>query len=156
MKEGLSPMAIVDSETIERSIRIEARPETVFSFFTDPQKMVMWKGILASLDPQPGGLYRVEISQRDIVRGEFIELEPYSRIVFTWGWEGEGSPLPPGSSLVEIDLAEDHGATLLRLRHLGLPQAVKASHIEGWDHFLPRLAAAAEGRNLGPDPWSMT
>jgi uncharacterized protein YndB with AHSA1/START domain len=54
--------------------------------------MVMWKGILASLDPQPGGLYRVEISQRDIVRGEFIELEPYSRIVFTWAGKVRAVP----------------------------------------------------------------
>ena len=148
-------MDTADSELIEQTIRIEARPETVFSFFIDPQKMVMWKGILASLDPQPGGLYQVEISPNDIVRGEFLELAPYSRIVFTWGWEGKNSPLPPGSSRVEVNLVEDQGATLLTLRHLGLPAAVKAGHVEGWEHFLPRLAAAAEGRDLGPDPWSM-
>jgi uncharacterized protein YndB with AHSA1/START domain len=148
-------MVPADSEILERSIRIEARPETVFSFFTDPKKMVLWKGALAELDPRPGGIYRVEITGDDIARGEFVELVPYSRIVFTWGWEGKDSPLLPGSSTVEITLAEDHGATLLTLRHLGLPAPLVKTHAEGWDHFLPRLAAAAEERPADADSWSM-
>ena len=27
---------------VEREVRIAARPETVFEFFTDPEKMVLW------------------------------------------------------------------------------------------------------------------
>ena len=37
---------------IEREIRVEARPETVFAFFTDPEKYVRWKGRHAQLDVQ--------------------------------------------------------------------------------------------------------
>ena len=88
------------NDVIERHIRIAARPETVFSFFTDPVKMKQWKGINASLDPRPGGIYRVEINGRDVTRGEYVEVVPYSRVVFTWGWEGENSPLAPGSTTV--------------------------------------------------------
>ena len=148
-------MVPADSEILERSIRIEARPETVYSFFTDPKKMVLWKGTLAELDPRPGGIYRVEITGNDIARGEYVELVPYNRIVFTWGWEGEDSPLLPGSSTVEITLVEDHGATLLTLRHLGLPSPLVKTHAEGWDHFLPRLQTAAEGRQAQTDAWTM-
>ena len=148
-------MVPADSEILERSIRIEARPETVYSFFTDPKKMVLWKGTLAELDPRPGGIYRVEITGDDIASGEYVELVPYNRIVFTWGWEGEDSPLLPGSSTVEITLVEDHGATLLTLRHLGLPAPLIKTHGEGWDHFLPRLQAAAEGRQAQTDAWTM-
>ena len=36
--------------------------------------------------------------------GRFLEVEPPRRIVFTWGWELEGSPLAPGSSVVEVEL----------------------------------------------------
>jgi uncharacterized protein YndB with AHSA1/START domain len=155
MKEGWNLMVRTGSEWIERQIRIEARPETVFAFFTDPLKLVQWKGVQATVDPQPGGIYRVKINEQNIVRGEYLELSPYTRIVFTWGWEGENSPLPPGASTVEISLVEDHGATLLTLRHLGLPEVLRANHVEGWEHFLPRLAAAAAGQDPGADTWSM-
>jgi uncharacterized protein YndB with AHSA1/START domain len=97
----------------------------------------------------------VHISEQVVVRGEYVELVPYSRVVFTWGWEGEGSPVPPGSSTVEITLTPDRGGTTLRLRHFNLPQEQVATHAEGWDHFLPRLQSAAEGKDAGPDQWSM-
>jgi uncharacterized protein YndB with AHSA1/START domain len=140
------------SNIVERVVRIAARPETIFPFLTDPAKMTLWKGIRADLDPRPGGVYRVDIDGRNIAHGEYLEIVPYSRVVFTWGWEGDDSPLPPGSSTVEITLVADGDGTIVRLRHLGLPAEAQASHAEGWDHFLPRLVVAAEGRDAGPDP----
>lgn len=148
-------MDAIDQSVLERQIHISARPETVFSFFTDPAKMVRWKGVRAKLDPRPGGVYRVEINGRDVVLGKYVEIVPFSRIVFTWGWEGENSPLPPGSTTVEIVLTPDRDGTLVRLRHLGLPPEQREVHAEGWDHFLPRLGLAAQGLEPGPDPWSM-
>jgi len=143
------------TEALEREIRIAARPETVFAFFTDPVKLIRWKGIKATLDPRPGGIYRVDLNGRDVARGEYLEITPYSRVVFTWGWEGEGSPLPPGASTVEISLIAEGEGTVVRLRHLGLPDNQRGAHAEGWDHFLPRLITSAEGRDPGPDPWAM-
>ena len=145
-----------DSEALEREIRVAATPETVFSFFTDPSKMTRWQGKSATLDPRPGGIYRVDMNGRDIARGEYVEVVPHSRVVFTWGWEGEGSPLPPGSSTVEVSLIPDGDGTIVRLRHLGLPTEQRSQHAEGWEHFLARLAIAAEGRDAGPDPWVTT
>lgn len=147
-------MTASDSDAIEVEVRIAARPEIVFSFFIDPAKMMRWKGISASLDPRPGGIYRVDINGRDVARGEYLEVAPYSRVVFTWGWEGEGSPLPPGSSTVEVTLIPDGDGTLVRLRHRGLPLDQRDSHAEGWNHYLPRLAIAAAGGDPGPDPWA--
>jgi uncharacterized protein YndB with AHSA1/START domain len=143
---------LTESGILEREIYIAARPETVFSFFIDPTKMIRWKGMRAELDPRPGGLYRVDINGRDVARGEYLEIVPYDRITFTWGWEGDNSPLPPGTSTVEISLTADGGGTRVRLRHLGLPNGQYGIHAEGWDHFLPRLTLAAEGRDPGPDP----
>ncbi len=140
-----------EGAVVEREIRIAARPEIVFSFFTDPAKMIRWKGQSATLDPKPGGVYRVDFNGRHIVRGEYVEIVPYSRIVFTWGWEGDNSPLPPGSSTVEISLRADGDGTIVRVRHLNLPEKEVQSHTEGWDHYLPRLQMAAEGRDPGPD-----
>lgn len=47
-------MTTEQSEGLERQVRIAARPETIFVFFVDPQKMLQWKGIEAELDPRPG------------------------------------------------------------------------------------------------------
>ena len=143
-----------NTEVVERETRIAARPETVFSFFTDPAKMTRWMGIEATLDAWPGGVYRVNINGRDIARGEYLEVVPNTRVVFSWGWEAEGNPLPPGSTNIEISLVADGDGTALRLRHLGLPVDQRDAHGEGWDHYLPRLVIAAEGRDPGPDPWS--
>lgn len=148
-------MDATDQSVLERQIRISARPEIVFSFFTDPAKLIRWKGIRAELDPHPGGIYRVEINGRDIVLGKYVEIIPFSRVVFTWGWEGENSPLPPGSTTVEIDLIPDGEGTIVRLRHFGLPPELRDVHAQGWDHFLPRLDQAAAGQEPGADPWSM-
>lgn len=137
-------MTLNATEILEREVRIGARPEIIFSFFTDPVKLVRWKGIEATLDPQPGGVFRVNINGRDVVRGEYLEITPYTRVVFSWGWEG--GPLPPGASTVEISLTPEGGQTLVRLRHLGLPAPVLQSHSAGWDYFLPRLVQAAEDR----------
>jgi uncharacterized protein YndB with AHSA1/START domain len=148
-------MDATDQPVLERQIRIAARPETVFAFFTDPAKLIRWKGVHAELDPRPGGIYRVEINGRDIVLGKYVEIVPFSRVVFTWGWEGENSSLPPGSTTVEITLFPDGEGTIVRLRHLGLPPEQREVHAQGWDHFLPRLGLVAAGLEPGPDPWSM-
>ena len=143
-----------ESEGIELEVRIAARPETVFSFFTDPVMMVRWMGIDATLDPRPGGVYRVSINGRDIANGRYIEVVPHARVVFSGGWEAEDNPVPSGSSTVEISLAEEGDGTVLTLRHSGLPEEQRGGHREGWDHFLVRLVTVAEGGDPGPDPWA--
>jgi uncharacterized protein YndB with AHSA1/START domain len=140
---------------VEREIRIAARPETVFEFFIDPEKMVLWKGREADLDPQPGGMYRVEMGDRIVARGEYVELDPPRRVVFTWGWEGQESgehAVPPGSSRVEVTLDPDADGTIVRLRHLDLPEGAREIHGQGWDLYLGRLAVAATGGDPGVDP----
>ena len=62
--------------------------------------------------------------------------------------------MPPGSTTVVYELADDGDATRLRLCHRDLPSlATAGSHSRGWAHYLPRLAAVAGGREPGPDPW---
>jgi len=35
---------------------MDASPETVFAFFTDPEKLTRWLAVEATLDPRPGGM----------------------------------------------------------------------------------------------------
>jgi uncharacterized protein YndB with AHSA1/START domain len=145
-------MPDADREAVEREVHIAARPAVVFAFFTDPAKMVRWKGLDAMLDPRPGGVYRVTVTPADIAVGEYLAVEPPHRLVFTWGWEN--SPIPPGSTTVEVTLTPDGDGTLLRLRHSGLSsEAAREQHTSGWEHYLGRLVLAVVG-DAGPDPWA--
>jgi uncharacterized protein YndB with AHSA1/START domain len=141
------------SLVIERELHIDASPETVFAFFTDPALMVRWKGAKATLDPRPGGIYRVEMSEQVVARGEYVELDPPNRLVLAWGWEGDYASTPPGSSTVEITLTPEGDGTRLHLVHSDLPSPESAeAHGHGWDLYMPRLAIAAAGGDPGPEP----
>jgi uncharacterized protein YndB with AHSA1/START domain len=145
------PEAEVQPDVIEREVRIQAPPETVFQFFVDPEMYVRWKGRMAWLDPRPGGEYRVAINDKAVAKGEFVEIDPPRRVVFTWGWEGVDAT-PPGSSTVEVTLQPDGDATILHLVHRGLPAEEVGQHEHGWDHYLGRLVVAGPGGDPGPDP----
>lgn len=147
---------MADPNAYEREVRIAASPETVFPFFTDPELMTQWMGSSVDVDPRPGGIYRVDIDgNRHVARGEYVEVSPPDRVVFTWGWESSESPVRPGSSTVEVTLRPDGEETVVRLVHRDLPSAESAAaHAAGWDHYLPRLELAATGANPGADPWA--
>jgi uncharacterized protein YndB with AHSA1/START domain len=138
---------------VKREIQIAAPPATVFAFLTDPEKILSWMGASATTEPHPGGLYLVkDVGARGrVARGAFQEVVPVHRLAYSFGWEGS-EEVPPGSSLIEIDLIDRDGGTLLRMTHGGLPNAEQcAGHNTGWKHYFGRLAIAATGRDPGID-----
>jgi uncharacterized protein YndB with AHSA1/START domain len=145
--------AATDTTVYERTLAIDASPETVWEFLVDPEKLMRWKGINADLETQPGGIFRCEVIPGHIARGEYVEIDRPNKLVFTWGWDGS-EDVPPGSSTIVIELASDGDGTSLRFVHQDLPNAEAiASHAHGWDHYLPRLETAAGGGDPGEDPW---
>ena len=140
---------------VRREMAIAATPETIWEFLVDSEKATRWMGQSASLDPRPGGEYRVEVLSGNVALGEFVEVDPPHRLVWTWGWSDESqSPVPPGSTRIEVELEPDGDGTLLRFMHSGLPDAeATAKHAHGWDHYLERLATVARGDDAGRDPW---
>jgi uncharacterized protein YndB with AHSA1/START domain len=137
---------------VERTLSIEASPETVWEFLVDPDKAIRWMGQTCTFEAQPGGLYRCEVIPGHTARGEFVEVDAPHRLVFTWGWENnEGTP--PGSSTVEFELTAEGDGTSLHFVHTLSSAESAGSHSAGWDHYLPRLEEAAAGRDPGEDPW---
>ncbi|TIU53630.1 MAG: transcriptional regulator, partial [Mesorhizobium sp.] len=132
-------------------VQIAAPPATVFAFLTDPDKIVRWMGTEATAEPNPGGLYLLNLGGRATARGQFTEVIPVHRLAYSFGWEGNDRT-PPGSSLVEIDLVEEPGGTRVKLTHSGLAdREICDSHEKGWTHYLDRLAITAAGGDPGPD-----
>src|SRR6201981_2573049 len=82
-----------------------ASPAAVFALLTDPEKILRWMGTEAEMEPQPGGLYLVNVTGARFARGAFREVVPVHRLAYSFGWDGS-EVVPPGSSLVEIDLIE--------------------------------------------------
>jgi uncharacterized protein YndB with AHSA1/START domain len=144
-----------ESLIVRREQHIAAPPAAVFALLTDPEKILRWMGTEAQVEPQPGGLYLLNVNDTRRARGTFREVVPVHRLAYSFGWEGS-EEVPPGSSLIEIDLIEQPpDGTLLRLTHTGLPNAEQcAQHAEGWAYYVDRLAKVAAGRDPGPDSHS--
>lgn len=138
------------SEPITMERHVAAAPAVVYSYLVESSKWVRWQGVDAELDAQPGGVFSVTMPNGARVRGEFVELVPDRRVVFSWGWVDHDG-LPPGSSTVEIELVPDGAGTVVRLTHRGLPPDELELHTVGWNRYLPRLVLAARGEEPSPD-----
>src|SRR5438270_394961 len=148
---AIKETSMTEPLVVRRETHIAAPPATVFAFLTDPEKILSWMGTEVNTEPYPGGLYLVKSPSGRVARGAFREVVPVHRLAYSFGWDGD-KEVPPGSGLIEIDLVDQDGGTLLRMTHSGLPNAEQcALHDKGWAHYLGRLAMSAAGRNLGLD-----
>lgn len=133
--------------TITRTF--DAPREAVYRAFTEAEELKRWWGPqgmtcpVAELDVRPGGRYRTEMHAPDggvyVTTGEFREVAPPERLVFTWVW-GEGE-MAGHETLVTIELRDDDGATELTLTHVRFPDAAKRDlHDQGWSSSLDCLS----------------
>lgn len=136
-----------DEPHITKSVYIDAPPETVFPYLTDPERMVRWCGDSVELQPESGGVFKIVFEGGVVSEGWYEVVDPPRRVVFTIGMTG--TAVPPGGSRVEIRLTPEGEGTRLDLEHRGFDASQPVS--EGWDHHLGRLRLAAGGGTPGPD-----
>jgi uncharacterized protein YndB with AHSA1/START domain len=138
--------------------RFDAPPERVFDAWTNPELLRRWWAALqgwetavAEVDLRPEGRYR--LSMRDphadaeyTVSGEYLEVQPPDRLVYTWTWEGEPEIMRGSEgTVVVVELHEDGNGTELRLTQRGFAgERIRDLHVEGWNGCLDNL----EGRVL--------
>lgn len=132
------------------SRHIAAPPEVVYSYLIESRSWARWQGSHADLDARPGGLFLMTMPDGTRARGEFVELVQDEKVVFTWGWVDHPG-VPPGSSTVEISITPHGHGSMVTITHHGLPEDELEVHLTGWEYYLPRLAAAAEGLHPAPD-----
>lgn len=147
-------MNFESKDRLTKRIYIECSPKTLFSFFTDAEKMVRWIGRNVLMDSTIEGKYRIDINGQDIAIGKFKEIVPYEKVVWSWGWD-DSEIMPPGSSTVEFNLTPHDNGTILELNHYNLPAEKFNSNSNGWSHYMNRLQLLAEGTDPGVDPWSI-
>ena len=137
--------------TDTRTLRIErtyrAPAEAVFEAWTSEEVLRRWwytedgfQTSEAEVDLRIGGAVRVVM--RDPIKdaeygggGTYTEVEPPSRLAFTWTWDDD-----PRRTLIEIDFSETDGITKVTFTHSGLwdEEAVR-SHEDGWGKLFDRL-----------------
>ena len=139
-----------DDDTVLTLTRTFAAPrEAIFRAFTEAEILRTWWGPkgttcpVAEIDARPGGRYRIEMHAPDgsvyVATGEFREVAPPERLVFTFIWcEGE---MAGHETLVTVELRDHGGATELTLTHERFPDAAKRDmHNQGWSSSLDCLA----------------
>ena len=124
---------------VVRHVVIAARRDTVFRFFTDPDRFAAWWGAGSTIDARPGGRVYIRYPGDVEVLGDVIEVSPPDRLVFTYGF-ASGKPIPPASSRVTITLSSQGALTRLHLAHEFSDAAVRDEHVQGWRYQLSVFA----------------
>jgi uncharacterized protein YndB with AHSA1/START domain len=125
-------------------------------------------GSEAKLEPEPGGMYRVHMSDGFKAAGTFLQVESPHLVVFTWGFADEeaaqhvkheqaeassGSAMPAGGTRVTVTLQDADGGTRLTLLHDDLHNPeLRDGHRVAWETYLSRLAIHISGGDPGADP----
>ena len=140
----------VDNFSLTMDREYKASKQAVYDAWTNREALTEWfaptkemSTKVHQLELEVGGQYRIEMLEPDgtshKIHGEYVELNPFDQIVFTWEWEGDDMEV---NSLVTIDLTEVGGATKMVLT----PDRLESQHSvdlhkEGWTGCIAQLDA---------------
>jgi uncharacterized protein YndB with AHSA1/START domain len=129
---------------------IKAAPAEVFRAWTEPAQLKRWFAVaegyatpVAEVDLRVGGRYRLGMqppgaAQVDVATGEYQEVAPPDRLVFTWQWEGAPAGAPV--TLVTVLFKAHALGTELILTHEHFDSAAsRDQHAAGWQGCLNQL-----------------
>ena len=138
----------------------DATPERVFAAWTDPAQFGQWFGpvgmktVSCEIDAKVGGAWRLmgegeNIPGRDqagrvrpTVSGKYLEIEPPSRLVFTWAWhEKDDFASPRGhETIVTLQFKPAGERTeMVFTQAVFKEEQAMAAHNRGWTDSLNKL-----------------
>lgn len=94
--------------------------------------MLAWHGKEVEVNPVPGGIYKVIFADGTTILGEYKEVSPYSRVIYSANYNGV-------DSLITIDFLPRDGGTLIKLQQEFDPEQDTSSFDQGWNYFLQIL-----------------
>ena len=144
-------MAIRQQRPVTLRLRrtFKATRDRVFRAWTTPEEVTRWKGpgpletLVADIDLRVGGRYRVHLRTPDGVEnrlvGEYREVDPPKRLVYTWFWENDPAM---GETLVTVEFVDRGKTTEVILTHDLFPsKEICRLHEAGWTGSFEKLAA---------------
>ena len=142
-------MAEAEKFSLEIKRFIKASRDRVYAAWTDPAQLKKWFGpenvktrdLVAEV--RVGGQFRWDCTDPEgkevTICGEYRELRPGKKIVFTWRFE-EDEDWKNHSSIVTVELFDHEEGTELHLTHEKLPnEASRDDHEQGWNSALDKL-----------------
>jgi uncharacterized protein YndB with AHSA1/START domain len=150
-----------DDATLIIKRMLNAPPELAFRAWTSPEHIQQWmrpeQGMvvpLAIMDLRVGGKYRIQMKMPDgeyfTAVGEFREVTPPERLVYTWDWEKDGSGAEFGevegkTSLVTVEFLRRGEGTQMVLTHTRFATvASRDSHAQGWGRIADNFGGFVE------------
>jgi uncharacterized protein YndB with AHSA1/START domain len=137
-----------EKHSLEIKRLIKAPRDRVYAAWTDLTQLKEWFGpekvrtreLVA--DARVGGKFHWDLTNPEgeemTCRGEYLELQPGRKIVFTWKWQDDEDW--ENHSVVTVELSDADGGTELRLVHEQLPnEASRDGHTGGWNSALDKL-----------------
>jgi uncharacterized protein YndB with AHSA1/START domain len=138
---------MTDAATLRIERAYQAPAQAVFDAWTSEEVIRRWwraehdwETSGAEVDLRVGGAVRVVMRDpnKDVEYGgggRYTEIEPPTRLAFTWIWDGDTR-----RTLIEIDFEETDGITTVSFVHSGLwDEAAVRSHERGWGNILDNL-----------------
>jgi uncharacterized protein YndB with AHSA1/START domain len=134
--------------TLEVRQVVKASPARVYRAWTEPELLAQWfapspefSTVVHEADARVGGSYRIEMKPPQgpvhTAVGQYQELDPPRRLVFTWRWEEQ----PPRHTVVTVDLKPHAEGTEVTLTHTLFTSAEDRDHHQkGWEGCLQHLA----------------
>ena len=147
-------MASTTRKKVEAAPALEVRRtfpasrDRVFRAWTRAEELDQWSAPgpmtpAAEVDLRVGGRYRIVMGAPDgstrAVGGVYRVIEPPSRLVYTWKWEGNPDAR---DSVVTVEFLERGKSTEVILRHEGLADTGdRDRHEHGWLGCLDKLSS---------------
>lgn len=145
----MNTTAHIEKPTLKMQRVFRASRERVFAAWTNPEELKHWFGPedctfhSAAVDLRTGGEYHIAASNEGrhyTLRGQYREVNPPSKLVYTWRWEGDPD-FDHHESLVTVEFIDLGGSTELRLTQESLPtEESLGKHEYGWTRSIERLA----------------
>jgi uncharacterized protein YndB with AHSA1/START domain len=143
--------------SIERELHIDATPEVVFDVISSPEYIKDWWSAEADFESTAGATGALawtdaDTGQRKSTPFTVVEIDPPRTFSFRWTYDDTVIAGPTNSLLVTFELVATGEGTTVRFRESGyrergwdaaLLEAYYNDHRQGWDFYLPRLAATA-------------
>lgn len=149
-------MASTQKMKTEQKIRLEIRRvikaprDRVYAAWADPIQLKQWFGpenvrtrdLVA--DVRVGGEFRWDLTDPEgeelTCRGEYREVQPGRKIVFTWRWDDDET-WENHRSIVTVEFSDLEDGTEVQLTHEKLPnEKSRDGHSQGWSSALDKLA----------------
>ncbi len=142
-------MSTSTEQTLRLTRVIKALPTAVFAAWTEPEQMKRWSCPVGTsladvqVDLRVGGSFLVDMrgdedGSHHTAFGEYREIDPPNRLVYTWDWKQEGDAM--GETLITVEFRAQGEHTEVVMTHDKLPSIeMRDAHEQGWSSCLDRL-----------------